>query len=64
MKIELRSYYWPKTPELREIKLIVDNKEVQSNFMDSINLSKLIKELEFSVKYLKEIEIRLLKEKE
>lgn len=34
LKIEIRSHYWPATPDLREIKVFIDDEEVRSSFMD------------------------------
>lgn len=35
MKIEFRAHYWPNTPNLREIKIVVDDKVICSSFMNA-----------------------------
>lgn len=45
MKIEFRSHYWPNTPNLREIKVFIDDKEVVSYFMHQDEIWRLSKSL-------------------
>jgi hypothetical protein len=34
MKIEIRSHYWPATPELREIKIFIESRLIESHFLN------------------------------
>lgn len=34
MKVEIRSHFWPATPDVREIKLVVDEVVLYSSFMN------------------------------
>ena len=47
MKIEIRSHYWPNTPDLREIKVFIDNTEVNSSFMNEDEIWDLAKQLRY-----------------
>lgn len=43
MKFEIRSHYWPNTPNLREIKIFIDSKEIYSSFMSQDEVWELAK---------------------
>ena len=34
MKVEIRSHFWPATPDVREIKIVVDGEVMVSSFMN------------------------------
>jgi hypothetical protein len=59
MKIEIKSHYWPNTPELREIKLFIDDKEIASSFMNQDEVWDLANQLRHLDQYLMEIEINI-----
>ena len=49
MNIDFRVHYWPNTPELREIKLVIDGNVIQSSFMSInqvVDLSERLKNLQ------------------
>jgi hypothetical protein len=33
--LEIKIYFWPKTPQLREVKFFIDGEEIGSSFMNS-----------------------------
>ncbi len=45
MKIEFRIHYWPNTPNLREVKLFVDNEIICSYFLNANQLHQLALDL-------------------
>lgn len=45
MKLEIRSHYWPATPHLREIKIVVDDKVLISKFLKEGEILKLKREI-------------------
>lgn len=45
MKIEIRSHFWPNTPHLREIKILIDGEVVRSSFMNQDEIWELAKQL-------------------
>lgn len=44
MRIDIRAHYWPATPDLREIKLVVDDKVILSEFLNSSQVMDLAKQ--------------------
>lgn len=59
MKIEIKSFFWPKTPHLREIKVFIDGKEYVSSFMNEDEVWDLAKQLRYLDQELMEIGNRL-----
>jgi hypothetical protein len=59
MKIEIRSHFWPATPDLREIKILIDGEIVQSSFMDCNNIWDLARQFRNFDEYLMTIGNRL-----
>lgn len=55
MQIEIKSHYWPKTPELREIKILIDGKVIQSEFLSQDKIWKLAAQLDYLSRDLTEI---------
>lgn len=55
MKIEVRVHYWPKTPELREIKLRVDGEEIYSTFINQNEMWDLAEQFRYIDLQLMEI---------
>lgn len=47
MKIEIRSHFWPATPELREIKVLIDGVVMQSTFLDCDKIWDLAKQFRY-----------------
>jgi hypothetical protein len=43
MNIEIRAHYWPATPDLREIRLLIDGRIIESSFMSQDEIWKLAK---------------------
>lgn len=50
MKIEIRAHFWPATPKLREIKLFIDGRLIESTFLNDEQLS----EFEINLRHLSE----------
>ena len=47
MKIEIRSHFWPNTPHLREIKVLIDGDEIRSSFLTQDQIWDLAKQLRY-----------------
>jgi len=47
MKIELRCHYWPATPHLREVKVVVDGKVLVSEFLNQSEIWGLAKQCRY-----------------
>lgn len=47
MKIEIRSHCWPATPELREIKIFIDETLISSSFLSQNKIWDLAKQLRY-----------------
>lgn len=45
MEFKIRSHFWPRTPNLREIKFLIDNEIFTSFFMNQDEIWKLAQEL-------------------
>lgn len=48
MNLEIKSHYWPKTPQLREIRLYINGNLIESSFMSIYQLQDLIETLKIS----------------
>jgi len=46
MNIDIRSHYWPATPELREIKILIDGKVSASSFMSKDKIWDLVNQFD------------------
>lgn len=55
MKLEIRSYYWPNTPNLREIKILLDGKVIESSFMNDKEIWDLAKKCRELDDYLMDV---------
>lgn len=38
MLVEIRSHYWPETPALREVKVVIDGEVKDSAFLNRIQI--------------------------
>jgi hypothetical protein len=47
MKIEIRSHFWPKTPDLREIKILIDDEIIRSSFLNQDQIWDLAKQMRY-----------------
>jgi hypothetical protein len=45
MKIEMRAHFWPNTPTLREIKILIDGEEIRSSFLNKHGIFDLSQQL-------------------
>lgn len=55
MKIEVKSHYWPATPELREIKIRIDDNTIYSTFLDQDEIWDLAKQFRYLDQQLMQI---------
>lgn len=55
MKIEIRSHYWPATPELREIKILINGRLIESTFLNQDKIWELAEQLRDLDNYLMKI---------
>ncbi len=47
MKLEIRSHYWPKTPDLREIKIFIDGVLIISTFISQDEIWDLARQFRY-----------------
>ena len=52
MKLEIRSHFWPNTPNLREIKIVVDGKVIISSFMNADEIFEFANSLDGEIRKL------------
>lgn len=45
MNIEIKCHFWPKTPHLREVKLLVDEKLIISSFLTKKEINNLSEQI-------------------
>lgn len=45
MKLEIRSHFWPKTPNVREIKILIDGTVAQSTFLNCDEILDIARQL-------------------
>lgn len=57
--IEIKSHYWPNTPDLREIKILVDNKVIYSSFMGSQKILELMQQMNYAMQNLIKASLQL-----